>query len=568
MAKLKLRPWKFKKDEKVRLHWICSPYKNENGNWTVRAVFVADAAVSLKIFGDEVEIVSEIDKYKVDYHILEFPWGLLPNLRVGRTYVNGIVENVSPIISTKKISVPNLRNGEICEAFDLPIRFYNFFKNRLLGKEKLWRFQVGEITYFLPCLEIIRAFLASSKTLTNQILKPNGFNSLITEEYRDFDTLSVKLSPEIPRSILNQETIMHLLWIYCDKLALNAWKSVYIELYAKAIGNYTNPTRMFAKGLPLEVKPPISEECQLYFTCTTWEKSCLIHEILTIGGFPPLPFSNIKYSHPSYKSHDKSDKNKAKRKVYSAEINNGLAQDSGRRAVKTQTKQPLAEMSATRLSFAKLPKLKRNSIDRGVIADGTETLFKGDVPLGKPVLKDGNETVGTDESYIGGEITPVEFIGLRMVKSEDYTGLEDFKNAINFLQVLNPRLSVNFNTYNVPGNSSFCTRDDGEKRNFALVRVIQDNVQPAYLLELARPDEWDVSTLILQFHPKIKKQEKMMDVIESTVKDMVKNNGHWQIETLEQSVDFRFARIKHFQESSAKLRAERLNTKLWDIGFR
>jgi hypothetical protein len=570
MAKLKLRPWKFKKGEKVRLYWLCSPFKKESGTWTIRAVFVPNATISLKIIGDDIEQVSSIDKYSNDYQILELPWGSLPNLRVGRVYADGIVESVSPVVSNGRVLIPNFQDGDICEAFDLPIRFYNFFKNWHLGKEKLWRFKVGEITYYLPCLEIIRAFFASSKTLTNQILKPDGLSALMTEEFQSEESLSVKLSHEIPRSILNQETITHLLWLSYDDTANAAWKSVYSGLYAKAIGKSVRyPATMFAKGLPLEVKPPIAGTCQIHFTGTNWDKNCLIHEILSVSGFPPLRFRYIKYSHPSYKTREKVDKTKAKRKIHSSESGKGLIQDSARRGVKTKTKQPLAEIAPTIFSFLKLPNLKRYSIAGGVIADGKESsISKGNAPLGKPVIREKDETVGTDESYIGGEVTPVEFLGLKLAESKDFTGLEEFHEAIRILQTLNPRISIRFNVYKIPGNSSFCIREDGRHRNFALAQVTQDDIQPAYILEVARPDEWDVSTLIVQFHSKIKKQEKIMEIIETTIKHMVDNNGHWQIEVLEQSADFRFSRVKHFQEISAEHRAIRLNGRLWDIGFR
>lgn len=570
MAKLKLRPWKFKKGEKVRLYWLCSPFKNESGIWTIRAVFVPNATVSLKIIGNNIEQVSSIDKYSEDYKILELPWGCLPNLRVGRIYSDGIVGNVSPIVSTGKIMIPDFHDGEICEAFDLPIRFYNFFKNWRLGKEKLWKFKVGEITYYLPCLEIIRAFFAASKTLTNQILKPDGLNALITEESKGEESISVKLSHEIPRSILNISTITHLLWLNYDERANSSWKSVYNGLYAKAIGKSVRyPTIMFARGLPLEVKPPIGGNCQLHFTGTTWDKNCLIHEILSVSGFPILPFRYIRYSHPSYKTREKVDKTKAKRKIHSSETGKELVQDSARRSVKTKTKQPLADIAPTIFSFSKLPNLKRYSIEGGVIADGNETpISKGDTSLGKPVVGKKDETVGTDESYIGGEITPVEFLGLKLTESKDLTGLEEFNDAIRIVKTLNPHISIKFNVYEIPGQNSFCIREDGKHRNFALVKITQDGVQPAYIIEVARPDEWDVSTLIMRFNSTITKQEKMMEIIEETIKNMVENNGHWQIDVLEQSTNFRFTRIKHFQEISTEHRAIRINGRLWDIGFR
>jgi hypothetical protein len=79
---------------------------------------------------------------------------------------------------------------------------------------------------------------------------------------------------------------------------------------------------------------------------------------------------------------------------------------------------------------------------------------------------------------------------------------------------------------------------------------------------------WAVSTLLIQFHPRIESQDKISKILLSTLKGMVENNGHWQVDVLEQSSDLRFIRIKHFRENSSRTRAVQITQKLWTLGLR
>lgn len=567
MAKLKLRPWEYEKDEKMRLYWLCSPFKNDKGRWTIKAVFVPD---SPEIFDSGVTGLLFDKAVKPDYYVSEFPWGVLPNLRAGRIYIDGVMENISPVTVSGSVFIPNFQNGSICDAFDIPIKLYDFFKNKQFGQEKIWRFQVDDKIYFLPCIEIIRAFFASSKTFTNQLLKPNGLDTLLSPESYEEDVLTVILSPEIPHSIVKDELVTHLLWLYYDEVARNSWESVYNNLFTDAIRRFSgNPVKMLSEGLPLKTKPPLAGNCHLHFTGTIFDKYCLIHEILSIDGFPEIEFDKVNYSHATFRGKGKSEKTGKREKGFPVKDKRGFIQDSTRRRVKTETNQRVAEIAPTIFGFSKLPALKRRFIGSTIIPSEQEKITDKEThPFGRPFTKNEDETVSADESYIGGEIRPIEFAALQLEESKDYTGLSDFLKTIEQLAKLNPQLSFTRNVYNIPGNSLFCFREQNIKRNFAMAYVLKECAQPVYIIEVARHDEWAVSTLLIQFHPRIETQDKISKILLSTLKGMVENNGHWQVDVLEQSSDLRFIRIKHFRETSPQTRAVQITQKLWTLGLR
>lgn len=110
--KLKIQPWPFKKDEKVQLYWLCSPFLDEQKGWLLQAVFKrADNSVR------EVTI----------------PWGTIPYLVLGQKYIDGI-----PIITEKagriyQLTTPDRSSFKLGMAYDIPLALFISIKIRNTG---------------------------------------------------------------------------------------------------------------------------------------------------------------------------------------------------------------------------------------------------------------------------------------------------------------------------------------------------------------------------------------------------------------------------------------------------
>lgn len=569
--KLKLRPWKFKENKTMQLYWLCSPFKDSEKRWTIKAIFTPFSTNLPQIESFKEGKLPFDDYIEPKYYIVDFPWGMLPNLRVGRLYKDGIIEDISPIVTTEYLAITNFQEGSICRAFDIPVQLYDFFSDYQLEKEKIWRFQIEGITYFLPCLEIIRAFFATSKTLTNQLLKPYGLDSLITDKKIENNVLSVTLSHEIPQALIKTESIIHLLWLYLDKTARTCWERTCNELLKNAIKkNPSNPINTLSSGLPLEITPPLQGDCWIKFTGTIKDDQCLIHEILEIDGFPALPYENIKYIHSSFKKKVINDKGKPQKQGFPVKSQSGFKQDSARGKVKTNKNQPIAKVPETVFGFSKLPKLERKSLNSSVLmsekkSESSEQIQRTGTSTFNNKIK--NQVFSVDESYTGGNANPIEFSGLKLRLSTDHTGLIDFFKILDRVAILNPKLSIIRKVYNLPGDLSFCFYEE-KKRNIAVIYICQDKVQPVYLIEVARPDRWAVSTMLLQFSSKIKSQEKVNQILLSTINDMIENGGHWQMEKIRQLSNISSIRVRHFKDDPPETRAVGILQKLWILGLK
>jgi hypothetical protein len=127
-------------------------------------------------------------------------------------------------------------------------------------------FWSNRVFYYVPCIELLRAFLTPSKTLANLILKPNGLDFLIVQEEVYEDYLYLSLSGDLPRSLVNTASVAHLAWLRHSPAARACWESVYNGVFAKAIAaSPQQPASMLTTGIPIELKPPIEKSCELHF---------------------------------------------------------------------------------------------------------------------------------------------------------------------------------------------------------------------------------------------------------------------------------------------------------------
>lgn len=558
MAKLTLRPWKYPKNKKMLLYWLCSPYRSADGKWTVRAIFVSAADEERGLFEDGIPTT---------YDISEFPWGLLPNLRVGRVYVNGILQtDYNP--ETNRLYVPNIQDGSICSAFQIPKQLYSLLANKMLGDERIWRFKVGNEIYYLPCLELIRAFFAPSKTLTNQLLKPYGLEALIDDsEYVDGE-LRLELSSDIPQSIVNDEMVTHLLWLTHNETAKSGWDNVYSGVFAKAHVNLTTTLNFaLAKGLPLETIPPLENQCELIFTSINIKNSHLIHEIVQVTGLPVLPFRNVKYTHASFRdTTEKSKPNKVNKKLVSLNRDERYTHTGKRKRVKKTSNQPLAKIPKIVLGFDSLPQITKQTVASNPFSSENEFITgKQHISSNKKTSEVDKKEFSVDEPFYGGEIIPIEFAGLKLLEKSEDQGLNDFILTLNFLANLNPNIKTDYQIYNLPGDFPFCFVKGRTRRNFAIATILFGSGEPFYLIEVSRPDNWHISTLLVKFDTKKTNLKESGQILQLIVKKMVENNGHWVLESLEQATRFRFKRVKHFKGESIESFAIAVNKKLHSI---
>ncbi len=549
MSRVRLKPWRFGRDEKARLCWLCSPYKTADGSWFIKAAFLR--------------------KGSSDPEILEYPWGTLPLLRMGRFYIDGYLIDNDPRFIPRSIPINNFRNGTLCKASDIPRDLYDFFNGREFDGERVWKFWSNRIFYYVPCIELLRAFLTPSKTLANLILKPNGLDFPIVEEQVYENLLYLSLTSDLPRSLVNIASVAHLAWLRHSPAARACWESVYNGVFAKAIAaSPYQPASMLTTGIPIELKPPIEKSCELHFNGVTFKQSCLILEILGAKQLDPLPFKKIVYTHPSVKRHKVIEGAKRTRRTGVKDPKEDYELDPHHRPARINVNQSAADTIATSFEFVRLPKFERFATKEAVIHDGSTKDGSSSPSTGtKARLVKRGMTVSTDESYYGGEIQPVDFLGIDL-GAANVAGLNDFIEAVQHIVSSYVEPCLRYTVVEIPGNKSFCRVANGSKRSCAMVEVTQTNVLPCYILEVARPDGWSVSTLFIRLLPEFYPEQSIGIFTKGFLKELVNREGHWNIEKLEGDQTLRIGRLKHVPEQSIRHWSRRIIDKLDAFGFK
>lgn len=150
--------WPFREDEMVTLHWISSPTTHRDGSKRCNVYFRTEA-------GDIMPVSTA--------------WGALPLLKIGDTYVNRKPHGKSLPVNEISISTAYAQNIEHGKAGVLIPPYSYKIEIPLLFDEQSCSFQFKGCTYYIPCMELARVFLASTSTLANQLLSSGGLEELI-----------------------------------------------------------------------------------------------------------------------------------------------------------------------------------------------------------------------------------------------------------------------------------------------------------------------------------------------------------------------------------------------------
>jgi hypothetical protein len=489
---------------------------------------------------------------------------------MGRFYMDGYLLDNDPQFTPHTISINNFRNGTLCKASDIPRDLYDFFGSREFSVDRVWKFWSNRTFYYVPCIELLRAFLTPSKTLANQILKPNGLDFFIIEERVGETVLYLSLSGDLPRSLVNTSSVAHLAWLRHSPAARACWESVYNGVFAKAIAaSPQQPTSMLITGIPVELKPPIEKSCELRFNGVTFKQSCLMLEILGVKQLDPLPFKWITYTHPSLKRHRSVEGAKRARRLVVKDPNEDYELDSNHRPARINANQNAADTLATSFEFMRLPRFKRYALKVAVIHDGSteEGASSSSTGTKARLVKPRSMTVSTEESYYGGEIQPIDFLGIDLGVA-NLAGLSDFIEAIQHIVNDYTEPHLRYTVMEIPGHKSFCRVASGSKRSCAIIEVTQTNVLPCYILEVARPDGWSVSTLFIRLLPEFYPERSIGVFTKEFLKELVDREGHWNIEKLVGDQTLRIGRLNHISEQSSRRWSRRIVDKLEAFGFK
>ncbi len=520
MQSLKLRSWPFDKNEPAVLNWILSPIRKVRG-YEIIAIFKT-------LFTEKLERVP-------------LPLGILPALRIGRTYINGKLADQSH--QAKTIHIPNIRSGVLKIGFDMPRSLYSLLGQRSSGEEKVWHFEMNRHNYFIPCMEMIRAFFIHTKVLANKILTPNGLDTLILDEVILGRELTIHLDRTYPLSLLKTKEaetahLNHLIWLRHNPSARIAWESVARELMAQAIKN--NSIDLFqalSERIPLQVIPPFAESFELEYAGVSSGKDHLILEVIGFEETTPLPFTQVNYTHPSLKEPRKTSVTKI-RKI-PVEVGEEIELDTSGLSAKDESNPTIVATPRVEFRLLHYVPLKRiyqeriddNSPRNITIAEETS------VPS---VVRSANPTV------YGGLQKPLEFAGLtlpeRPLPDFQEKGLNQFLAAINVLaSFYENKLTVLPFMGELTSDKPFSKDEQNCQRKFAWVSIhSRDSAAHCFVLELTRVEGRQIATLFIKAPP-----ESSSPLQEELTEHLDKNNGHFNPDKFSSELAKKVVTLRH-----------------------
>lgn len=512
MSNFTIRPWPFSNNEVAELYWLCSPYMNEHREWILKAVFKCNNKVN----------------------VVELPWGTLPYLRLGRYYKNGSLFNTYKRGSIGDVKIEN-EQFKISTSFNMPSKLYYFYKNAEFGIQKVCKFTVGEVTYFIPCIEIVRSFFAKSKTLANYILKPNGLDFLITDSKIINKCLFISMSIEVPERIATRETAAILGWIKYNEDAFTEWCAVYSNIFDTQI----------LKNKLIELLPPVREQCSWNYRGINSDNNVLILELLETSSIK-TPFEYVKFSHPKIQRNKvveiadkiRNSRNGKDKKYEMLEDKNGIG-------TRMEQNQPVIEVTSTRFLFENIKTIEKMTEAQREIFIGTKI-----IPTGNCIAGNGESIVkvSTEDWSGDGKLPPIEFNSLEIVKALKGKGLEDFYRVIQYIKNNYKQYYISMTEVFLPEGKSFSYYPDGDRRTCAIVRIISEKLRTCYILEVGRFDEWSISTLFIKY-PYIGKNNLEFEIdIELLLSKLIIDGGHWKNESF--NTRYRFIKLKHINSGS------------------
>ncbi len=502
---VRLSTWPFDEDEFVTLWWLRSPWREAvNRQWRVTAVFKRESG---------------------EFKEVDFPWGLIPWLRLGQVFQNGQPIWNETTGNIFKLTIPDSSSATLFKAADIPIIANYLLEGESNLREYCIKFQTQKgITLVFPVLECIRAFLVPNKTLAFGLLEPNYLERVITRNEIIGKKLFLDFSEDIAKRVLSRPLAFFLARLLHDSSFRSAWDRVYRDRYRLAsLGNWNS-------SIPLMTNLPS-------FT-STWHvrglltgQILLIQQILEVAPARSLPFSELEFTHPRIKKREYVEKPASKRQKKPKTITEKLIET---KANPPTTSKPASELPRLRSSIIETQKLKISQTGSTSITIKKPTADISDASSNQDSeLMQKSQIVNVSDTGVGGQNRAAEFT-LRLpmdifVATED--GLDDFVEAIRFLDETHWDISVTWEVREFTKETLFARIAD-HTRKFALVKLETTGLPYCWILEFGRPDNFSISTLLFSLSTQnVNAQHE--DILDRLLTQVLLPQGGWQCSVVE-----------------------------------
>jgi len=456
--------------------------------------------------------------------------GVLPSLVIGSKINNGTLLPPEQSFLSHRVSIPDFSKGKLVKFADMPKDLYSFHSFRHLANELVYKIYAGGFNVFIPQVELVRSLIAHNTLLTNSLLEPSGLDFLISSIDIDDEILNVELGSDYPKKLISNKNISYLMAIIRDRNLRDFYESVYRN------------TKTANKQQIIDLIPFQSIEFKGDFIKSG--NNILITRIKEVKGITS-PFKKIVFSHPLIQQKEVIECNEfdrasteAKKKTDKLVVDESAGYDVNRSVSSI-------ENTSVTISFTEdvqvVSKFKEKSSKSRKY---NKTDEKKDTP-------EKNEVFSVGQIVGDGKARPMELEAETFLNfsSVDNPGLEMFIDALKHLNKYRP--VIHWHTGYIESSSAFANLEDGQRRAYIVIELAK-----TIIIEIARPDDFPVSTLILN-----KDHEEADQIAAKALDCLDKNTGHWDKNRLDRRGQ-QYTLAKHMKGDTPTKWAMRLLEKL------
>ena len=480
--KMQVRPWPFAAEELVEAYWYCSTRQMSTGSQLFEVVF------------------SSLEQDRKE--IINLAWGSLPYIRLGRVYQDGYLIDKEARGEERSLWKMNIANGEMVSAAQLPKSLWQLDSNPFMCRQKLWRCQHHGKNVYIPCTELIRCFFGTTTFMANLMLSHHSLEKVVEEKAREDETCHYKFNTMIPKAVITDHLAIQIAWILEHDQVHKEWGRL-AKLATLAKGR--NESWIVPEF------EPFSEEIDLECRCVSDQKNILVLEIGKVERLE-FEFNNFSFFHPSFvrlnNQGENADEPRRKRKTQTGETQPDKRYATGDEGMPSFGNGYAAQ--AAPATFISLP-------------IGFHTVRVKETKDGKKKRTEQEETIerkrkvfSTQDSKAGGNLIPLEIVGVEMLDNENKLGLMEFIDAIKMIAYENISWKVSLEFQQMPEHTKLSTLPSGQPRCYAVAKV-ETSERQVVISEISRPDKWQIATLI------VKDGE-----FDDDIKGYISEAGHWK----------------------------------------
>lgn len=487
MGKIQLEDWPFSEGETATVYWITSPQ--------------TDCGTGARF----CDVYFQRKSREVPEPV-SVPWGLMPELWIGRPFRDGSPLPQEPGRSVL-ICAHEIRGLGLDKAVNvLPKDLYSLFCKGNLCREFCVTFMYDDTQYVMPCMEAARALYMRNSLLANQLLSSGGLEDCIalssweiTGDDLDFDLTSLCCR------YLNIDFVKIIASLYGTEQLRNGWQDTYVRYQRNQM-------------IQTEI-PPVSG---LVLHCRQIVGRNLTFLPSVVKVTLPMPFRNITYG-PATDRIRKDDNG-----IGGGEPNHDERERHLRESIRIGGAIETAKSGGdvTNRSFGCLDPVF--SGPKVCVHHRTKTKTVGTAGGGRPGTtvqtcreEENPEEIFTPNERTGrGTLPEVRLIPEKMQRVESHVDFSDFCRALEQFSMYTDVKLEDVQFYRLPGEKPVCFLPDGGRRNYAVARVSAGS-QMWTILELCVKDGYSVSTLLVQG------ADERNELAHRMMSKLVEENGHW-----------------------------------------